>query len=77
MIVWEVNLESTEVNITKRIEILKANFESTLKILENKIAQNLSEKSKSFNLGDDLSEIKNHVKETEKSLQELKSILKT
>ena len=77
MIVWEVNLEITEVNITKRIEILKANFESALKILENKIAQNLSEKSKSFNLGDDLSEIKNYVEETEKSLQELKSILKT
>ena len=77
MIVWEVNLESTDVNITKRIEILKSNFESALKILENKIAQNLSEKSKSFNLGDDLSEIKNYVEETEKSLQELKSILKT
>mgnify|MGYP001323550284 CR=1 FL=1 len=70
-------MEITEVNITKRIEILKANFESALKILENKIAQNLSEKSKSFNLGDDLSEIKNYVEETEKSLQELKSILKT
>ena len=70
-------MESTDVNITKRIVILKANFESALKILENKIAQNLSEKSKSFNLGDDLSEIKNYVEETEKSLQELKSILKT
>ena len=70
-------MESTDVNITKRIEILKANFESALKILENKIAQNLSEKSKSFNLGDDLLEIKNYVEETEKSLQELKSILKT
>ncbi len=70
-------MESTDVNITKRIEILKANFESALKILENKIAQNLSEKSKSFNLSDDLSEIKNYVEETEKSLQELKSILKT
>ena len=70
-------MESTDVNITKRIEILKSNFESALKILENKIAQNLSEKSKSFNLGDDLSEIKNCVEETEKSLQELKSILKT
>ncbi len=70
-------MESTEVNITKRIEILKANFDRALKILENKIAQNLSEKSKSFNLGDDLSEIKNYVEETEKSLQELKSILKT
>ena len=70
-------MENTEVNITKRIEILKTNFESALKILENKIALNLSEKSKSFNLGDDLSEIKNCVEETEKSLQELKSILKT
>ena len=70
-------MESKEVNITKRIGILKANFESALKILENKIAQNLSEKSKSFNLGDDLSEIKNYLEETEKSLQELKSILKT
>ena len=70
-------MENTEVNITKRIEILKTNFESALKILENKIALNLSEKSKSFNLGDDLSEIKNYVEETEKSLQELKSILKT
>ena len=70
-------MESKEVNITKRIGILKANFERALKILENKIAQNLSEKSKSFNLGDDLSEIKNYLEETEKSLQELKSILKT
>ena len=70
-------MESTDVNITKRIEILKSNFESALKILENKIALNLSEKSKSFNLGDDLSEIKNYVEDTKKSLQELKSILKT
>ena len=70
-------MESTEVNITKRIEILKTNFESSLKILENKIAENLSEKSKSFSLGNDFSEIKKHLEETEKSLQELKSILKT
>ena len=69
-------MESTDENFVKRVENLKRNFEKALKIFENKIAENLSKKSKSDSLKNNLSEIRTYVEETEKSLQELKSIIK-
>ena len=76
MIICEGNLESTDEILIKRVEKLKTNFENALKLFENKIAENLSKKSKSDNSKFELSEVKTYLEETEKSLQELKSMLK-
>ena len=76
MIICEVNLESADEILIKRVEKLKTNFENALKLFENKIAENLSKKSKSDNSKFELSEVKTYVEETEKSLLELKSMLK-
>ena len=76
MIIWEGNLESTDEILIKRVEKLKTNFENALKLFENKIAENLSKKSKSDNSKFELSEVKTYLEETEKSLLELKSMLK-
>jgi len=69
-------LESSDEILLNRVEKLKTNFENTLKLLENKIAENLSKKSKLDSSKFELSEVKTYVEETEKSLQELKSMLK-
>ena len=76
MIICEENLESADEILIKRVEKLKTNFENALKLFENKIAENLSKKSKSDNSKFELSEVKTYVEETEKSLLELKSMLK-
>ena len=69
-------MEIAEEILTKRVEKLKTNFENALKLFENKIAENLSKKSYSDSSKFELSEIKTYLEETEKSLQELKSMLK-
>ena len=76
MIICEGNLENTDEILIKRVEKLKTNFENALKLFENKIIENLSKKSKSDNSKFELSEVKTYVEETEKSLLELKSMLK-
>ena len=76
MKICEGNLESADEILIKRVEKLKTNFENALKLFENKIAENLSKKSKSDNSKFELSEVKTYVEETEKSLLELKSMLK-
>ena len=69
-------MESTDEILIKRVEKLKTNFENALKLFENKIAENLSKKSKLDSSNFELSEVKTYLEETEKSLQELKSMLK-
>ena len=69
-------MESTDEILIKRVEKLKTNFENAIKLFENKIAENLSKKSKSDNSKFELSEVKTYIEETEKSLLELKSMLK-
>ena len=76
MIICEENLESADEILINRVEKLKTNFENALKLFENKIAENLSKKSKSDNSKFELSEVKTYLEETEKSLLELKSMLK-
>ena len=76
MIICEENLESADEILIKRVEKLKTNFENALKLFENKIAENLSKKSKLDSSNFELSEVKTYLEETEKSLQELKSMLK-
>ena len=76
MIICEENLESADEILINRVEKLKTNFENALKLFENKIAENLSKKSKSDNSKFELSEVKTYIEETEKSLLELKSMLK-
>ena len=69
-------MESADEILIKRVEKLKTNFENALKLFENKIAENLSKKTKLDSSKFELSEVKTYVEETEKSLQELKSMLK-
>ena len=69
-------MESADEILINRVEKLKTNFENALKLFENKIAENLSKKSKSDNSKFELSEVKTYLEETEKSLLELKSMLK-
>ena len=69
-------MESADEILINRVEKLKTNFENALKLFENKIAENLSKKSKSDNSKFELSEVKTYIEETEKSLLELKSMLK-
>ena len=69
-------MEIAEEILRKRVEKLKTNFENALKLFENKIAENLSKKSKLDSSKFESSEVKTYLEETEKSLQELKSMLK-
>ena len=65
-----------EHNLFSKFESFKNNFDDALKRIENRIAQQLSSKSKLDKLNYDLDEINRHINDTEKSLEELKSILK-
>ena len=65
-----------EHNFFSKFENFKNNFDDALKRIENRIAQQLSSKSKLDKLNYDLDEINQHINDTEKSLEELKSILK-
>ena len=65
-----------EHNFFVRFESFKNNFDDALKRIENRIAQQLSSKSKLDKFNYDLDEINQHINDTEKSLEELKSILK-
>ena len=65
-----------EHNFFSKFESFKNNFDDALKRIENRIAQQLSSKSKLDKLNYDLDEINQHINDTEKSLEELKSILK-
>ena len=69
-------MESADEILINRVEKLKTNFDNALKLFENKIAENLSKKSKLDSPKFELSEVKTYLEETEKSLQELKSMLK-
>ena len=57
-------------------EKFKENFDVSLKLIENKIAEMLTNQSKLKKLNSDLDNINIYINETEKSLEELKSIFK-
>ena len=63
-------------NFFVKFESFKNNFDDALKLIENKIAQQIISKSKLDKLNHDLDEINQHINDTETSLEELKSILK-
>ena len=65
-----------EHNFFSKFEDFKNNFDDALKRIENRIAQKLTNKSKLDKLNYDLDEINQHIDDTERSLEELKSILK-
>ena len=65
-----------EHNFFAKFEDFKNNFDDALKRIENRIAQKLTNKSKLDKLNYDLDEINQHIDDTERSLEELKSILK-
>ena len=60
----------------EKFEEFKINFDNSLKLIENKIAENIANQSKFEKLSSDIDDIKIHIENTEKSLQELKSIFK-
>ena len=60
----------------EKFEHFKINFDKSINLIENKIAEKLSNQSNLDKFNQDLYEIRNYVNDTEKSLEELKSILK-
>ena len=60
----------------EKFDIFKENFDVSLKLIENKIAEMLTNQSKLKKLNSDLDNINIYINETEKSLEELKSIFK-
>ena len=60
----------------KKLESFKNNFDNSLKIIENKLAEKLTDQSKFDKLNNDLNEMKSYINDTERSLEELKSIFK-
>ena len=69
-------MEKIEDRFFERFENFKMNFDNSLKLIENKIAENLTNQSKFKKLSNDINDIRIHIENTEKSLQELKSIFK-
>ena len=69
-------MEKIEESFFEKFEKFKNHFDNSLKLIENKLAENLSNESKYKKLSSDFDDIKVHIENTEKSLQELKSILK-
>ena len=65
-----------EHNFFVRFESFKNNFDDAMKRIESRIAQQLTSKAKLDKLNYDLDEINQHINDTERSLEELKSILK-
>ena len=69
-------MEKIEESFFEKFEKFKNHFDNSLKLIENKLAENISNESKYKKLSSDFDDIKIHIENTEKSLQELKSILK-
>ena len=69
-------MEKIEDSFFEKFESFKIHFDNSLKLIENKIAENLTNQSKFKKLSSDIDNIRIHLENTEKSLQELKSILK-
>ncbi len=69
-------MEKIEESFFEKFEKFKNHFDNSLKLIENKLAENLTNESKFNKLSRDFDDLRIHIENTEKSLQELKSILK-
>ncbi len=60
-----------------KFEALKKSFEASLKLIEEKLAEKLSQENQIENFKNDMNKIKNHIEDTEKNLRDLEYLIKT
>ena len=60
-----------------KFEELKKSFEASLKLIEEKLAEKLSQENQIENFKNDMNKIKNHIEDTEKNLRDLEYLIKT
>ncbi len=60
-----------------KFEELKKSFEISLKLIEENVAEKLSQKSQIENFKSDMNKIRNYIEDTEKNLRDLEYLIKT
>jgi len=60
-----------------KFEELKKNFEISLKLIEENVAEKLIKKNQIDKFKNDMSKIKNYIDDTEKHLRDLEHLIKT
>ena len=66
-------LENKEI----KFEELKKSFEASLRLIEENLAEKLSQENQIENFKNDMNKIKNHIEDTEKNLRDLEYLIKT
>ena len=64
-------------NKEKKFEELKKSFEASLRLIEENLAEKLSQENQIENFKNDMNKIKNHIEDTEKNLRDLEYLIKT
>ena len=60
-----------------KFEELKKSFEASLRLIEENLAEKLSQETQIENFKNDMNKIKNHIEDTEKNLRDLEYLIKT
>ena len=60
-----------------KFEELKKSFEISLKLIEENVAEKLSQKSQLENFKNDMNKIKNYIEDIEQNLRDLDHLIKT
>ena len=60
-----------------KFEELKKSFEASLRLIEENLAEKLSQENQIENFKSDMNKIKNHIEDTEKNLRDLEYLIKT
>ena len=60
-----------------KFEELKKSFETSLRLIEENLAEKLSQETQIKNFKNDMNKIKNHIEDTEKNLRDLEYLIKT
>ena len=69
-------MKEEENKLETRLEKYKAEFDESMTIIEQCVAESLSSKLTSEKFKKDLQEIKSYIDQTEKSLDEIKGLIK-
>ena len=56
---------------------MKKSFEASLRLIEENLAEKLSQENQIENFKNDMNKIKNHIEDTEKNLRDLEYLIKT
>ena len=59
-----------------KFEELKKSFETSLKLIEENLAEKLSQETQIKNFKNDMNKIKNYIEDTEKNLRDLEYLIK-